>query len=90
MLYFLPGPLKGALSFLFYIVNTLCLATPLIGLSLFKFILPIRSVVVFIDRILIGIASLWISINTLNTRLFNRIQWEVTGLDQLKQLGYTP
>ncbi len=82
MLNFLPTPVKGSLAFLIYVINTLALALPLIAFSLFKFLLPFRVAVVFIDRCLIGIATLWIKINSLNTRLFCQIQWDVRGLEK--------
>ena len=85
MLSFLPTPVKGSLAFLLYVLNTLALAIPLIIFSLFKFLLPFQAAVVFIDRFLIGIATLWIGVNSLNNRLFCRVNWEVTGLADLKK-----
>ncbi len=85
MLHFLPSPLKGALSFILYLANTIALTTPLILLSLVKFIIPIRSFTVTLDKLIIGIATLWISINGLNSRIFTDIRWDVRGLDQLKK-----
>lgn len=83
MLSFLPSPLKGALSFLIYLVNTVLLTVPLILVSLLKFILPFRPAVVILDRILMGIAGLWIHINSLTTDLFCEIDWDIRGLDRL-------
>ncbi len=85
MLNFLPGPMKGGLSFLGYMLNTIMLTIPLILLSLVKFIIPSKRFIVVLDKILIGIATLWISINGLNSALFNRIHWDVRGLDRLKK-----
>ncbi|MEH0020270.1 MAG: acyltransferase [Desulfobacter sp.] len=85
MLHFLPPPLKGALSFLGYVLNTVALTIPLILISLLKFIIPAGRFVVFLDKILIGIATLWISINGLNAKLFNHIRWDVRGLDRLEK-----
>jgi 1-acyl-sn-glycerol-3-phosphate acyltransferase len=85
MLFSLPPLIKGVLSILGYTVNTIALSVPLIILSFFKLLLPARPVVVFIDRILIGIATLWIGINTLNNKLFCKIEWDIRGLDQLKR-----
>ncbi len=85
MLSFLPSPLKGVLSFLMVLVNTICLSTPLIFLSLFKFILPFQPVIVILDKILIAIASLWISINSLNSDLFSKINWDIRGLEKLNK-----
>lgn len=83
MLSFLPSPLKGSLSFLIYLINTILLTVPLILISLLKFILPFQPVVVVLDRILMGIAGLWIHINSLNTDLFCKIDWDIRGLDKL-------
>ncbi len=49
MFSFLPSPLKGALSFLIYLVNTILLTVPLILVSLLKFILPFQPAVVVLD-----------------------------------------
>lgn len=85
MLYFLPGPIKGILSLLMYTLNTICLTVPLILLSLFKFVIPIHSFVVLLDKILISIATLWIEINSFNSRLFCNIDWDIRGLEQLEK-----
>ena len=85
MLDFLPSPVKGMLSFIGYVMNTLCLTVPLILTALLKFVLPFKGVIVLLDKILIWLASLWISINGLNCNLFNKIDWQVRGLAQLKQ-----
>ncbi len=83
MLSFLPSPLKGALSFMIYLINTILLTIPLILVSLLKFILPFQPVVVILDRILMGIAGLWIYINSVTTDLFCKIDWDIRGLDKL-------
>ncbi len=85
MLSFLPHPVRGILSILLYALNTIVLTVPLILLSLLKFILPVRSAVVVLDRLLIGIATLWIGVNSFNSRLFCTIEWDVRGLERLKK-----
>jgi len=85
MLSFLPHQLKGILAILEYTVNTIVLSVPLIILSFIKFIIPVKQVVVFIDRTLITIATLWIAVNSFNSRLFCKIEWEVTGLENLEK-----
>ncbi len=83
MLSFLPPPLKGALSFMIYLINTIVLTVPLILLSLFKFVLPFHPVKVILDRMLMAIAGLWIHINSLTSDIFCRIDWDIRGLAQL-------
>ena len=85
MLYSLPPLLKGLFSISLYTINTIVLTVPLILASLLKFMIPAHGFVVFMDRFLIGIATLWIEINKFNTRLFCRIDWDIRGLDQLKR-----
>ncbi len=85
MLSFLPSTLKGILSLLLYTLNTIVLTIPLILLSLLKFIIPSAPGIVILDKVLITIASWWISINALNSGLFCKIHWDVRGLEQLTQ-----
>lgn len=85
MLHFLPAHLKGILSVLGYTLNTIILTIPLISVSLIKLLLPFHAFVVIIDRTLIRIATLWISINTFNNRLFCRTQWDIRGLEKLEK-----
>jgi len=80
MLYFLPCPVKGILSIIIYTLNTIILTIPLILISLLKFIVPWRFFVVTMDRILIFIAMIWIEINSLNSKLFCKIDWDIRGL----------
>ncbi|NWH06206.1 acyltransferase [Desulfobacter latus] len=88
MLDFLPSPIKGVLSFIGYLINTLCLSVPLVLTAMLKFVIPFKKGVVLLDKILIGIATLWISINGMNSDLFNRIDWQVNGLSRLKKKGW--
>ncbi len=85
MLSFLPIPLKGVLSLLLYALNTISLTIPLILISLFKFIIPIRPFIVILDKILISIATLWIKINSFNSKLFCKIDWDIRGLEKLEE-----
>ena len=85
MLYFLPYPLKGVLSLLLYTLNTVLLTIPLILISFFKFLIPVRWVVVILDRILISIATLWVGVNSFNSKLFCKIDWDIRGLEKLEK-----
>ena len=85
MFNFFPHSIRGILSILLYTLNTIVLTVPLILLSFLKFIIPVHSFIVFIDRVLIFIATLWININSLNSKLFCTIEWDVRGLEHLKQ-----
>ncbi|MBF0200632.1 MAG: acyltransferase [Desulfamplus sp.] len=84
MLDFLPGPIKGTVSFLLYILNTLVFCTILFLVALIKLLLPIPGLIPFYDRVLVKIALIWVYINSLNCDLFNRIEWHVHGLEKLE------
>ena len=43
MLDFLPSPVKGALSFIGFLLNTIFLTVPLILTSILKFIIPSKG-----------------------------------------------
>ena len=85
MFSFLPHMLRGILSTLIYAFNSVFLCLLLFFFAFLKLIIPIRPFVVIVDKILMFIASLWIDINSLNTRLFSRIEWDVRGLEKLKK-----
>ena len=85
MLSFLPAPFKGVLSILLYTLNTISLTIPLILISFFKFIIPVHPFIVILDKILISIATLWIRINSFNSKLFCKIDWDIRGLEKLEK-----
>ena len=83
MLSFLPGPVKGALSFFFMGLNTIFIAACLVPFSLLKLAVPVPGFRALMNTILDWLATLWISINGVNLRVFNRIEWKVEGLEGL-------
>ena len=84
MLNFLPGPVKGILSFLCYLINTIVMCSMLFMVALVKFAVRLPSCRVFCDKWLIAIATAWISVNIFHARIFNRIEWDVRGVDALE------
>ncbi len=85
MLDFLPNFLKGTLSFLIYILNTLILSTFLFCVALLKLIIRFPWFTRLCGRILNFIVSCWIRINSLSSDLFNCIEWDIRGIDRLKR-----
>ncbi len=88
MLKCLPGPLRGSISLLLFILNTVLLTIPLITVALFKLIIPYIQWRKFCDKIINGIASMWISVNNWNLKISNPVQWDVQGLDSLNKDGW--
>ena len=72
----------GSVSFLFYVINTLFWAIPIILGSLLKLI-PIKPWQTLLSYILDACATNWVSINNTNQRLLSSTQWDVQGLDSL-------
>jgi len=85
MLSFLPAPLRGVISLVLYILNTVLCCTPLFIVAFFKLLVPLPGWRRLCDRVLNGLAFLWISNNNWNIRLVNHIRWDVTGLDGLRR-----
>ncbi|MBF0111110.1 MAG: acyltransferase [Desulfamplus sp.] len=85
MLDFLPEFIKGTLSFLLYLINTIILCSILLFIALFKLIAPIPALKKYYDIALIGIAMTWVRINGLNSDLFNRIEWRLNGAEGLQK-----
>jgi len=88
MLDFFPGTVKGILSLLMYVINTVILCLFIFSVAIVKLIIPVLVVTRLCDRMLIAIAGLWISINSINTALFTRIEWDVRGLESLDIKGW--
>ncbi len=84
MLKTLPSIIKGIIALLLYTLNTIILTIPLILVSFLKFIFPLQGAIVFLDKTLISIATLWIAINSLNSRIFCNITWDIRGLENLQ------
>jgi 1-acyl-sn-glycerol-3-phosphate acyltransferase len=85
MLSFLPSFVKGPCVFLLYTINTISLCLLLFFIAGIKFLIPVRIVTDLCTKILIFIATLWVSINTFIINLFNKIDFDVRGLDQLEK-----
>lgn len=88
MLFFLPAPLKGALSALLIITNTILCVPPLMVIAFFKVIFPIKFWQLFTSRVMIVIAESWISINNTIMTLTQNIQVDVQGMEGLKYEGW--
>lgn len=83
MFSFLPHGLRGSLVFLLIILSTVFWVVPIIFFAFVKLLVPVRAVRALCTRILIEAATVWIGINNILLQLFNRIEWDVEGVDQL-------
>ncbi|MDS4028586.1 MAG: acyltransferase [Candidatus Contendobacter sp.] len=85
MLAFLPAPIRGALAFLLFILNTLLWCTPLYLVLLLKLAIPQTGWRELHARLLTRIAEAWIDGNNLIINLTQRIEWDMAGLEDLRR-----
>jgi len=83
MLSFLPGVIRGVLSFLLISINTILSCTLIFIMAFFKLAIPVKSWRVICDRILIFTATTWVRGNVLTSGLLHQINWDVQGIDNL-------
>jgi 1-acyl-sn-glycerol-3-phosphate acyltransferase len=84
MLVFLPAPVRGALAFLLFVLNTLFWCTPLYLVLLLKLAIPRPGWRECHARLLVRIAEAWIDGNNAIIDLTQRIEWDVAGLEGLR------
>ena len=84
----LPGPLRGVLSFSGYILNTLFWCVPILSFGFLKAVVPLTAWRRLCSRIVNGSATRWIGFNNLNQRLTSTTRWEVRGVDTLDLHGW--
>lgn len=87
MLSFLPASIRGAISLLLLILNTLFWFSLLFPCALIK-LLPIPALQAFLTRVMIRIAETWMLGNSAWMRLAGRTQWDVQGHERLDHDGW--
>lgn len=85
MLNFLPAPLIAILSFILYALNTVFWVVPIVVFSLFKALIPFSFSQKVFSYLLDLMASNWVAINTINQKLFTRMNITITGLESLNK-----
>ena len=88
MLKYLPGPVRGCISLLLYLLNTILLSTVLLIIAVFKFVVPAGIWRKRCDAVINRIAGSWIAINNWIIRLTNPATWDVQGVDTLDKKGW--
>lgn len=83
MLQFLPAPLVGALASILMLLNILLWVPVLLAASVIKLLLPFKAVRLVIDPLLLRIAEAWIAGNSGWMRLTQKLDWEVSGIQDV-------
>jgi len=85
MLNFLPATLIGFLSLILYTLNTIFWLLPILVFSLLKALIPIKPSQKVFSYLLDLMASSWVAVNTLNQKLFTKVDIQVAGLEELNK-----
>jgi 1-acyl-sn-glycerol-3-phosphate acyltransferase len=89
MFHKLTPVVRGAMSLLLYILNTLFWCIPLFVLVIVKAAVPVEPWRRGCGRLLNGIAENWIWVNTQNQKVTGgNIRWQVHGLESLERSGW--
>ncbi len=87
MLSFLPSPLLVILNLVLISINTVVLSIPIFIFALLRPLLRFKAAQLALERGNNFIYHAWTGINTLIMRLTNRIEFEVSGMEQVKISG---
>jgi len=85
MLSFLPGQIKGIISLTLIVLQTLVVLVPFFSTAFLKLIIPLRAWRKICSSILVVLATVWVSLNTFILWLVNDIEWDIQGIENLKQ-----
>ena len=85
MLNFLPAILIGFFSLILYTLNTIFWLLPILVFSLLKALIPINLAQKIFSYLLDLMASSWVAMNTLNQKLFTKVDIQITGLEELNR-----
>ena len=88
MLSHLPAPLRGTLTSTLLGLNTLVVASSLMPPALLKLLLPAKAVRRVCDRLMNGLASLWVGTNNAWIAAVSPRQWDVQGVQGLHEKGW--
>ncbi|MBT8371585.1 MAG: acyltransferase [Deltaproteobacteria bacterium] len=80
-----PGAVRGSLSLILYILNTVFWCIPLFVLVVAKAAVPKESWTRRCSRMLNAIAENWIWVNNQNQKLVGNTRWDVQGMEILER-----
>ncbi len=84
MLSFLLGVVKGIISAILFVINTLFWVSLLLIVSAFRILIPLKFWYRYTSEISIFIANSWITINNMTIALLHKIQWDVEYSGEMK------
>ena len=88
MFKFFPSPVVGLIASVLMALNALFWVPILLFFALLKLIIPVKTMRMAIDPLLLRIAETWISGNSGWMRLTQRTRWDVQGIEGLNYLSW--
>ncbi|MCU0923679.1 MAG: acetyltransferase, partial [Burkholderiaceae bacterium] len=88
MLSRLPAPLRGVVTATILGLNTVIISLCLVPPALAKLLLPAQAVRRVCDRLMNGLASLWVGNNNAWIAAVSPAAWDVQGVDGLHERGW--
>ncbi len=79
MFIFLPKTIKGVLSTLFYVLNTIFLTIPIFLLAILKLIVPIKAWQSMCSTSILWLADRWVYNNLVCSQQFSRLNTQIIG-----------
>jgi len=79
------GKIRGTITAMGFILNTLIHIGPLMFFAILKLIIPFRLWRRMCSIIVDSIASTWISVNNLLIRIMHNTEWNIEGVENLKK-----
>ena len=86
-----PAPVRfliGCTALLIFLSNTVFWCSVLLAVRLMKALVPIPAWKRFTTKVLMGIGSIWIDINSWGLRVTQKHRWDVQGLEGLTEGGW--
>jgi 1-acyl-sn-glycerol-3-phosphate acyltransferase len=86
-----PAPVRfliGCTALLIFLTNTVFWCSVLLAVRLMKALVPIPAWKRFTTKVLMGIGSIWIDINSWGLRVTQKHRWDVQGLEGLTEGGW--
>lgn len=82
------APLRGIITFLLIVLNTVITMIPLLTVTFLKLAIPVKLWRVWCSAVLVVLADNWVAINAVILSLFHRIYWDVQGLERISRNGW--
>lgn len=81
MVRFVKDQIRGILTVLFFLIDTLAITIPFYTIALIKFLLPIRAWRIFWAKVLNTVANMWVYFLNLPQSATNKTRWVIRGVE---------